>query len=224
MNLVYLSPSVHKEMQEIKTEIVLSMNGIVAESLTNQGLIYKRNYGVLTSRLSEIARKHTRNSQLAEAMWYSGEREFMLLACMLQPIEEFSLLSARKWLQKVNNVELAEQLSFHLLSRLPFADETADYALQQEDVWTKMLALYILPRITSCLDKHACERFLTHVLPLLDTPHLPLFHAAVNVVQHFCEANHTLAQYCWQRLEIKQHNERQTYLKSILESFCDEIS
>ena len=157
MNLVYLSPSVRKEMQEMKREIVLSMNGIVAEALEKQGLNYKRNYGVVVSRLCEIARKYTPNAQLAEALWLSGEREFMLLACILQPKEELSFTDAKNWLQRVHNAELAEQLAFRLLSRVSFANELAQYALSQEDIWQKLVALYVLPRIVHTLDSASCQ-------------------------------------------------------------------
>lgn len=219
MKLVYLSPSIRKEMQEIKREIVLSMNGIVAESLEKQGLNYKRNYGVVVSRLCEIARKHTANAPLAEALWLSGEREFMLLACMLQPKEEYSIDDAKKWLKNVSNAELAEQLSFRLLSRVSFANEVVSYAFQQEDMWQKLVALYILPRIVHQLDIASSQAYLHEILPLLDADSMVLMQAAINVLQHLCEQHTGLTEYCSQHVTISRHPERRKYVEDILESF-----
>ena len=219
MNLVYLSPSVRKEMQEMKREIVLSMNGIVAEALEKQGLNYKRNYGVVVSRLCEIARKHTPNAQLAEALWLSGEREFMLLACILQPKEELSFTDAKNWLQRVHNAELAEQLAFRLLSRVSFANELAQYALSQEDIWQKLVALYVLPRIVHTLDSASCQFYLNLIMTLLDADSMLLMQAAVNVLQHFSEQHKELTISSYDCSRISQHPERKKYVQDILDSF-----
>lgn len=219
MNLVYLSPSVRKEMQEMKREIVLSMNGIVAEALEKQGLNYKRNYGVVVSRLCEIARKYTPNAQLAEALWLSGEREFMLLACILQPKEELSFTDAKNWLQRVHNAELAEQLAFRLLSRVSFANELAQYALSQEDIWQKLVALYVLPRIVHTLDSASCQFYLNLIMTLLDADSMLLMQAAVNVLQHFCEQHKELTISSYDCSRISQHPERKKYVQDILNSF-----
>lgn len=217
MKFVYLSPSVRTEMQALKNEIVLSMNGVVAESLQKQGLLYKQNYGVVVSRLCEIARHHTQNALLAEALWLSGEREFMLLACMLQPQEKFTRQDAQKWMKLVNNAELAEQLSFRLLSRLPFAVDIAREAIKEVDEWQQLVALYILPRIAHELNEVQTRSFLTYIFALMDTPHNLMFHAAANALQHFCDVLPLVVAECSTQLQIEHHPERLDYIRSIIE-------
>ena len=217
MKFVYLSPSVSQEMRLLRKEIALSMNGVLAESLEKQGLSYKRNYGVVVSRLCEIARRHAADSVLAEALWCSGEREFMLLACMLQPHNEFTFDSAKKWLKQVHNVELAEQVSFRLFSRLVFAVDVAEYALQQENEWQKLVALYILPRVVKNMNEEQRKSLLDKVLSLLDTEYNLLFQAAVNVMQHFCEEQAELATYCMNCLQLEQYPQRQAYVNMMMD-------
>lgn len=220
MKFVYLSPAVSAEMKRIKNEIVLSMNGIVAESLQKQGLHYKQNYGVVVSRLCEIARRHSPNSQLAESLWFSGEREFMILATMLQPLQEFTMENARKWLDQVHNAELAEQLSFRLLSRLPFAVDIAHEAIQMNDEWQQLIALYILPRVAHNLTESQVCSFLTYICSLFDTQHTLLFHAAANTLQHFCDFHPQVVTNFPMSLQVENHPERLDFLRSIIEPRC----
>ena len=118
-----------------------------------------------------------------------------------------------------HNAELAEQLAFRLLSRVSFANELEQYALSQEDIWQKLVALYVLPRIVHTLDSASCQFYLNLIMTLLDADSMLLMQAAVNVLQHFCEQHKELTISSYDCSRISQHPERKKYVQDILDSF-----
>lgn len=45
----------HEQLKEIKTQLRLSMNGAVSQSMREKGLVYKLNFGVELPRIKAIA-------------------------------------------------------------------------------------------------------------------------------------------------------------------------
>lgn len=44
----------HEQLKEIKTQLRLSMNGAVSQSMREKGLIYKLNFGVELPRIKQL--------------------------------------------------------------------------------------------------------------------------------------------------------------------------
>jgi len=101
----------------IKHRIALSMNGICAESIRNSSLGYKKSFGVDWVRLREIAAEFEKDYETAFELWDSEVREHKLVAAALCPPDEMTENRLKVWMEGVFNTELAEILSFALLSR-----------------------------------------------------------------------------------------------------------
>ena len=101
----------------IKHRIALSMNGICAESIRNSSLGYKKSFGVDWVRLREIAGEFEKDYDTAFELWNSEVREHKLVAAALCPSSEMTDERLKTWMEGVFNTELAEILSFALLSR-----------------------------------------------------------------------------------------------------------
>lgn len=103
--------------EEIKREIARSMNGICAAKIRESGLGYKTTFGVDWVRLREIAAGYAKNYETAWSLWQSDVREHKLIATLLCPLDEMTRERLGEWMRGVFNRELAEILSFALLSR-----------------------------------------------------------------------------------------------------------
>ena len=117
------------EVREIKKSLRLAMNGVVSTLQRRQGLDYKINFGVEIPRLKGIADAHSKNKELAAALWQDNIRECKMLAIWLMPEDGFNEV-AEKWIGETRFTEIADQLAMHLLWQLP---DAWDKALQ----WTE---------------------------------------------------------------------------------------
>ncbi len=112
---------VHEQLKEIKTQLRLSMNGIVSQSMREKGLAYKLNFGVELPRIKSIAAAFEKNHSLAQALWKENIRECKILAGMLQPVDSFLPEIADIWVEDINNREIAELTCMNLFQHLPYA-------------------------------------------------------------------------------------------------------
>ena len=65
----------HEQLKEIKTQLRLSMNGAVSQSMREKGLVYKLNFGVELPRIKAIAGEYEKDHSLAQALWKEDIRE-----------------------------------------------------------------------------------------------------------------------------------------------------
>lgn len=112
-------------IKEIRTELRLSMNGVVSQSMREKGIVYKLNFGVELPRLKELARRHGKNHELAQALWKEDIREFKILAGMLQPVDTFFPEIADIWVEDIRYPEIAELTCMNLFQYLPYAPAKA---------------------------------------------------------------------------------------------------
>ena len=59
-----VNETLNKEILQIRNKIMLSMNGICAETMQNSGFNYGKNFGVSWNRLCEIASAYEQNYDL----------------------------------------------------------------------------------------------------------------------------------------------------------------
>lgn len=112
------------EVREIKKSLRLAMNGVVSTLQRRQGLDYKINFGVEFPRLKNIADAHSKNKELAAALWQDNIRECKMLAILLLPEDGYAEVSD-KWIGEARFTEIADQLAMHVLCKLPDAWEKA---------------------------------------------------------------------------------------------------
>ena len=111
----------HEQLKDIKTQLRLSMNGAVSQSMREKGLVYKLNFGVELPRIKKIAEGYEKNHSLAQALWKEEIRECKILAGLLQPVESFFPEIADIWVESIPNIEIAELTSMNLFQHLPYA-------------------------------------------------------------------------------------------------------
>ena len=69
----------HQRLKDIKTQLRLSMNGAVSQSMREKGLAYKLNFGVELPRIKSIADGYPKDHALAQALMEReklNEKEF----------------------------------------------------------------------------------------------------------------------------------------------------
>lgn len=112
---------IKEQLIAIKTQLRLSMNGAVSQSMREKGLVYKLNFGVELPRIKMIAEGCEKNHDLAQALWKEEIRECKILAGMLQPVETFYPEIADIWVEAIRNIEIAELTCMNLFQNLPYA-------------------------------------------------------------------------------------------------------
>ena len=105
---------VKEQLKDIKTQLRLSMNGVVSQSMREKGLDYKLNFGVELPRIKSIAAAYEKNHDLAQALWKENIRECKILAGLLQPIDTFFPEIADIWVEDIRNIEIAELTCMNL--------------------------------------------------------------------------------------------------------------
>lgn len=115
----------HEQLKDIKTQLRLSMNGAVSQSMREKGLVYKLNFGVELPRIKGIAASYEKDHALAQALWKEDIRECKILAGLLQPVDTFLPEIADIWIDTMPTVEIAELTSMNLFQHLPYAPAKA---------------------------------------------------------------------------------------------------
>ena len=110
---------IKEQLKDIKTQLRLSMNGAVSQSMREKGLVYKLNFGVELPRIKMIAEGYEKNHGLAQALWKEDIRECKIMAGMLQPIDTFYPEIADIWVESIRNIEIAELTCMNLFQHLP---------------------------------------------------------------------------------------------------------
>ena len=85
---------IKEQLKDIKTQLRLSMNGAVSQSMREKGLLYKLNFGVELPRIKMIAEGYEKNHDLAQALWKENIRECKIMAAMLQPDRKSTRLNS----------------------------------------------------------------------------------------------------------------------------------
>ena len=147
MKYCLITPVLEAEIAEIRRKIMLSMNGITSEKMTQSGVVYKKNYGVAIPRIKEIASFYTPNSDLAQRLWIIGIRETMIIATLLQPVDRFTQEMANEWAASLQQLEMVEQICMNLLSKLPFANELCLQWVDSGNIWKQITGFILAARV-----------------------------------------------------------------------------
>jgi len=146
-NLLLITPSLDKQIEDIKQKIYLAMNGIVSEKMTQYGFFYKQNFGVSIPQLRNIAAQYNKNQDLAKRLWLLNIRETMIIATMIADESKLSAEDLRHWLSECSNMELIEQICMNLLARSSFSNQLAISLAQSENAHEKMAGFLLSARI-----------------------------------------------------------------------------
>ena len=136
-----------QQLKDIKTQLRLSMNGAVSQSMREKGLVYKLNFGVELPRIKEIAARYEKSHGLAQALWKEDIRECKILAGLLQPVETFCPEIADIWVEDIRNVEIAEQTSMNLFQHLPYAPSKSFQWIADEREYVQVCGFLTIARL-----------------------------------------------------------------------------
>lgn len=136
-----------EQLKDIKTQLRLSMNGVVSQSMREKGLNYKLNFGVELPRIKSIAAVYEKNHELAQALWKEEIRECKILAGMLQPAETFFPEIADIWVENIRNTEIAELTCMSLFQNLPYAPAKSFQWIASEEEFTQVCGFLTIARL-----------------------------------------------------------------------------
>ena len=163
------------QIVEIRQKIRLLMNGIVADSMTQKGIVYTKNYGVALPDLKELAKTYQPSNDLADRLWLIGWRETMILSILLQPIETFSIEKAIARVNSFKNNETAEIICMFLLSKTDFAPTLCFELIESENTQNQTTGFMLAARIYSKLTDEQAENLIKHCAQLSITQNYNLY-------------------------------------------------
>jgi 3-methyladenine DNA glycosylase AlkD len=177
MKYCLITPVLEAEIAEIRRKIMLSMNGITSEKMTQSGVVYKKNYGVAIPRIKEIASFYTPNSDLAQRLWIIGIRETMIIATLLQPVDRFTPEMANEWAASLQQLEIVEQICMNLLSKLPFANDLCLQWVDSGNVWKQITGFILAARVYEKLTIDEALQLIQRAMKLSTTTEFHLYKA-----------------------------------------------
>lgn len=113
-----------QQINEIKKDLFLYRNGIVADKLKAIYPAGTQIYGLIQPQFIELSRKYPKDLSLAKKLWgQKNNRDCRILSLYLFPHKEIDEELALDMIKDVKSVEEAEMLAFKVLRSLPFASD-----------------------------------------------------------------------------------------------------
>lgn len=134
-------------IRSIRTDLRLSMNGVIATSMREKGMDYRMNFGVDIPKLKIIAQKYSPDAELAIALWNEDVRELKILATLLYPVDNLSLEKATLWCREIPNQEIREQICMNLFQKSVLADELVKQWISDEDENIRATGYWLYARL-----------------------------------------------------------------------------
>lgn len=176
-------------IRSIRTDLRLSMNGVVAASMREKGVHYRMNFGVDLMRIREIAGKYTPDAMLAEQLWGEDVRELKILATLLYPVDLFAKETAGRWGEEIANQEIREQACRNLFQKTMFAGELVNQWRGNVQEQVRTTAYWLCARLcithAGALDTVETNLLLTDVTRDLKNGSFLLRQAALNVLKYY---------------------------------------
>ena len=179
-----------EQLREIKTQLRLSMNGAVSQSMREKGLVYKLNFGVELPRIKTIAAAYGKDHALAQALWKEDIRECKILAGMLQPVESFLPEIADIWVENIRNIEIAELTCMNLFQHLPYAPAKSFHWIAAEDEYTQVCGFLTIARLLmkkGDMDERVENEFLDQAVTAFLSDAYHVRNAAMTAIRRFMQ-------------------------------------
>ncbi|MDR0427288.1 MAG: DNA alkylation repair protein [Dysgonamonadaceae bacterium] len=175
----------NRKLQEIQKKLYLQRDGASSSSMRKKGLEYKMNWGVPIVTLRNIAGNYAPDPESANEMWSKNNRELRILATMMQDPSSFN--DAEKWVNGIQNVELAEQATMNLFSRLPDAGKFASEWIQSDKLYIRLCGFLLYMRLFMQDYEMASEEeknYFSALFDALNNESLILKRAALNSLKY----------------------------------------
>ena len=194
----------HQQLKDIKTQLRLSMNGAVSQSMREKGLVYKLNFGVELPRIKNIAASYTKNHELAQALWKEDIRECKILAGLLQPVDTFYPEIADIWVENMPNIEIAELTSMNLFQHLPYAPAKSFQWLADERELVQVCGYLTIARLLmkkGDMDERVANEFLDQAVCAFFSGSYHVRNAALAAIRRFMQHSEEHAFMVCRRVE-----------------------
>jgi len=201
MKYSLVNPDLDIQLTEIRRKIRLSMNGIVSDRMTMNGIVYKSNFGVSIPRIREIAATYTPNHDLAQRLWMLEIRETKIMATLLEPIDKFSVEMAREWVSGFDQIEIVEQSVMNLFSKLSFSDSLCIEWIQSVSVWIQITGFILAARITNKLSHSQITLIIEKAIEISSTKDFHLYKAVGLFLSRLCRNNEEIAGLILKKME-----------------------
>ncbi len=179
-----------EQLKEIKTQLRLSMNGAVSQSMREKGLVYKLNFGVELPRIKGIAAAYEKDHALAQALWKEEIRECKILAGLLQPVDSFLPEIADIWIERIPNIEIAELTCMNLFQHLPYAPAKSFQWIAAEDEYTQVCGFLTIARLLvkkGDMDERVQNEFLDQAITAFLSGSYHVRNAALAAIRRFMQ-------------------------------------
>ncbi|HBO07796.1 MULTISPECIES: DNA alkylation repair protein [Bacteroides] len=193
-----------EQLKEIKTQLRLSMNGAVSQSMREKGLVYKLNFGVELPRIKSIADAYEKDHALAQTLWKEDIRECKILAGLLQPVDSFLPEIADIWVENIRNIEIAELTCMNLFQYLPYAPAKSFHWIAAEDEYTQVCGFLTIARLLmkkGDMNERVENEFLDQAISAFLSGSYHVRNAALTAIRRFMQHSEENAFQVCRRVE-----------------------
>ena len=193
-----------EQLKEIKTQLRLSMNGAVSQSMREKGLVYKLNFGVELPRIKSIADAYEKDHALAQTLWKEDIRECKILAGLLQPVDSFLPEIADIWVENIRNIEIAELTCMNLFQYLPYAPAKSFHWIAAEDEYTQVCGFLTIARLLmkkGDMNERVENEFLDQAISAFLSGSYHVRNAALTAIRRFMQHSEENAFHVCRRVE-----------------------
>lgn len=217
-----MEESIETILRQIRTDLRLSMDGVVAASMRAKGIDYRMNFGVKIPQIREISTRYKTGKALAELLWKEPVRELKILATMLYPAKEMDQDTAIRWAKGIENHELREQSCRNLFQEVPFADALVVDWIQYPDEKVRNTGYWLYARLCMVYPETvktiSGAMLLEHALQDLKSDSLLLRQSALNALKFMGRMSEGYAERVLQGIESLQeiNNEMKSEMIDLL--------
>ncbi|CEA16699.1 hypothetical protein ING2E5B_1967 [Fermentimonas caenicola] len=176
-------------LRQIRTDLRLSMNGVVSTSMRNKGVNYRMIFGVEIPVINRIAQKYQSDAILAERLWEEDVREMKIMATLLYPVDQFRKNKALEWISVIKDQELREQICKNILQRLPYADELVVTTINSKEDNIVTTGLWLFSRLcitgSDLVNKIDSEILINSAIENLGSESMLLRQSALNALKFY---------------------------------------
>jgi 3-methyladenine DNA glycosylase AlkD len=195
MKYILVNPKLDALIVQIRRKIRLSMNGIVSDQMTQNGIHYKKNYGVSIPRIKEMAAGYPPGHDLAQRLWNLQIRETMIMATVLEPVDSFTPQMAQEWVRSFDQIEIIEQACMNLFCKLPYSNTLCLDWIHSDSVWVQVTGFLLAARIVGGLTQIEIDNLIRKAVEISETNNYHLYRAVALCLSRFCRKDNETATY-----------------------------
>lgn len=186
MGFYLVNDDLNQQLSDIKRSIKLSMNGVVADAMSSQGVSYKQNFGVELPVLRSIAQGFAPNEDLANRLWMLGWRETRIISLLLEPVEKFDASKAIQRITEAPQIELIQLMAIYLLPKVNCADELCLLLLEQENLNCKIASYLTVVQLYAQLSEPEIQTIIIRAIKDCEFAEFQLINSISKCFSRLC--------------------------------------